>query len=252
MPLPGAAELFAILVVFVRVGSALMVLPGLSASYVSMRIRLVLALLLALMLQPVLSPTLPPLPDLPSAMALTVVCEMLIGAFLGLLPRLAIAALHTAGTFISFFGSFASAIADDSVADQQSSTLASFLGTAGVVLVFVTDLHHLMLRAIAESYGLFVPGSLLPANAMTATLAQGLAGSFALALQLSAPFLIVGLASNVALGLLGRLMPQLPILFFGMPFQIGLQLWVLMLGFSGIMLVFLNRFSDAFAGLAGG
>ena len=66
------------------------------------------------------------------------------------------------------------------------------------------------------------------------------ADSFALGVQLSAPFLIVSLVYNVGLGLLGRLMPQLPVLFFGPPLQIALQLWVMMLALSGIMLVFLE------------
>ena len=71
-------------------------------------------------------------------------------------------------------------------------------------------------------------------------------------MQLSAPFLIVSLVYNVGLGLLGRLMPQLPVLFFGPPLQIALQLWVMMLALSGIMLVFLDRFTATLAGGFGG
>jgi flagellar biosynthetic protein FliR len=70
--------------------------------------------------------------------------------------------------------------------------------------------------------------------------------------RLAAPFLIVGLVYNVGLGLLGRLMPQLPVFFFGLPLQLGLQLWVMMLTISGIMLVFLNQFADMLAGGFGG
>ena len=46
----------------------------------------------------------------------------------------------------------------DPVADQQSSTIAGFFTALGLVLIFVTDLHHLMLRAIVDSYGLFDAG----------------------------------------------------------------------------------------------
>ena len=52
----------------------------------------------------------------------------------------------------------------------------------------------------------------------------------------------------VGLGLLGRLMPQLPVFFFGLPVQITVQLWVLMLVLSGIMLVFTRRFADGMGG----
>ena len=68
-------------------------------------------------------------------------------------------------------------------------------------------------------------------------------------MQLAAPFLVVSLVYNVGLGLLGRLMPQLPVFFFGLPLQVGLQMWVIMLTVSGIMLVFLEHFADMLAAL---
>lgn len=248
---PDAADLFAIFLVFVRVGSAIAVLPGFSAAYVAVRVRLALALALALLLAPVLSTSLPAMPGSPLALALLIASEALIGAFLGLIPRIAVAALHAAGTFAAFFGSLTSAIVQDAIADQQSSTLAGFLLTAGMVLVFVTDLHHLMLRALAESYVVFPAGGVLASGALSDTLARSVAASFTLGLQLSTPFLLVSIASNVALGLLGRLMPQLPVLFFGLPAQLSLHIWVLMLAFSGVMMMFLNRFSEVLAGMIG-
>lgn len=57
--------------------------------------------------------------------------------------------------------------------------------------------------------------------------------------------LIAGLVYNIGLGLLGRLMPQLPVFFFGLPLQISFQIWTMALTISGIMMVFLNRFSGA-------
>jgi len=248
---PAAAELFAIFLVFVRVGAAIAVLPGFRAAYVAVRVRLTLALALALLLAPALAGALPPMPGEPVALALLIIGEALIGAFLGLIPRIAIAALHAAGTFTAFFGSFTSAVVQDAVADQQSSTLAGFFLTAGMVLVFVADLHHLMLRALADSYALFPSGVPFASGAAAEGLGRTLAASFALGLQLSAPFLIVSIASNVAVGLLGRLMPQLPVLFFGLPVQLSLHIWVLMLAFSGVMMTFLNQFSETLVGMIG-
>lgn len=245
--LSGTADLFTVFLVFVRVGMSMAALPGFSASHVPMRVRLVLALLITISVAPVLASQMPALPGAPIQLALLVLSEAVIGAFFGLLPRLVLAALHAAGTFASFFGSFASAFVQDPVTDQQSSTLAGFLSTTGVLLVFVADLHHLMLRAVVEGYSVFPAGAVPEAGALGQTLARALAASFALGLQLSAPFLIVSIVSQVGLGLLNRLMPQLPVFFLGLPLQVGLQLWVMMLAISGIMMLFLNHFADAFA-----
>ncbi len=253
MPPPSlaSAELFSFFLVFVRVGTAIAVLPGFSAAYVAVRIRLALALALSLLLAPTLAGSLPAMPASPLAMALLIVGEALVGAFLGLIPRIAMAALHAAGTFAAFFGSLTSAVVQDAVADQQSSTLAGFFLTAGMVLVFVSDLHHLMLRALAESYHVFAAGGPFASSIAAEGLGRTLTAAFALGLQLSAPFLIVSIASNVAVGLLGRLMPQLPVLFFGLPAQLSLHIWVLMLAFSGVMIVFLNQYSEILAEMIG-
>ena len=44
-------------------------------------------------------------------------------------------------------------------------------------------------------------------------------------------------------------MPQMPVFFVGLPIQIAIQIAVLMLVTSGMMLVFLERFQQAFAPL---
>ena len=68
------------------------------------------------------------------------------------------------------------------------------------------------------------------------------ADSFALGLQMAAPFVVIGLAYYIGLGLLGRLMPQLPVFFFGLPLQITLQLFVFTITLSGIMMAFVQTF----------
>ncbi|MFO1153516.1 MAG: flagellar biosynthetic protein FliR [Rhodospirillales bacterium] len=237
-------EAWAALIVFLRVGTVLSFLPGFSAAYVSLRIRLMLALGLSVMLTPLLASRLPALPGDIAGLAVLVLGEVLIGVFLGIIPRIAVSALQTAGTFISFFASLASAVIQDPVADQQSATLAGFLNLLGLVLIFVTDLHHLMLSGLVASYEAFPAGAGLPIGDAADMLARAVAASFAIGLQLSLPSLIACLLSNVALGLLGRLMPQLNVFFFGMPIQISIQFFLLMMFFSGMSIVFLNYFAE--------
>ncbi len=246
-----AVNTFAFILIFVRVGAVITVLPGFSAGYVSIRIRLLLALAISFLLTPVLAERLPGLPATPIALGLLLLAETLIGLFLGAIARIVVASLHVAGTFASYFASLTSALVNDPVTDQQSSTIAGFFGTVGVLLIFVADLHHLMLSAVVESYAVFVPGALPPIGDFADMIAQRVAASFALGLQMAAPFLIFGMAYYIGLGLLGRLMPQLQVFFIGIPLQISLQIWVMMLTLSGIMMVFLNRFSEVLSPFAG-
>ena len=237
-------NVFAFLLVFARLGTAISFMPGFSATYVSARLRLGIALAMSFAVMPAIAPDLPVIPRAVPDLGIMVAGEMVVGSFIGLLGRVLIATLQTAGTVIALASAMSNALVQDPVAEQQSSTISGFLLTVGLVLIFVTDLHHLMIRAAIESYAVFQPGNLLPAGDFANLLARRVADSFALGVQLAMPSVVIGLTYYIGLGLLGRLMPQLPVFFFGLPVQITMQLWVLVLALSGIMLVFARRFQE--------
>ena len=232
-------NLFAFLLIFSRIGSAMMLLPGIGQQFVSPNIRLTFALLVSFVMTPVLMDSLPIIPPTVAETSLLLIGEILIGIFLGLIPRIAMAALQTAGTILALVSSMANMFILDPISEQQSSLLSTFLGIMGIVLVFVTDTHHLMLAAITESYTIFIPGGPIAVGDMADILARKTADSFRLGIQLSSPLILTGLAYYVGLGLMGRLMPQLPVFFFGLPAQIATQIVVMIIALPGIMLVFM-------------
>jgi flagellar biosynthetic protein FliR len=239
-------NLFGFFLIFTRIGTSLALMPGFSAGFVPMRVRLGGALAISFVMAPVLISELPVRPPTIAAMAVLIIGEFLIGLFFGIIARILVGALQTAGTIISYMSSVANAMIQDPIAEQQSSTIASFLLIMATVLIFTADMHHVMLLAIADSYTLLIPGDTLPVGDMVNIIGRKIADSFALGLRLSAPFVIVALTYYIGLGLLGRLMPQLQVFFFGLPFQIGLQIWVLAITISGIMMVFLQKFENAY------
>jgi flagellar biosynthesis protein FliR len=81
------ANLFAAFLIFARIGSAMMLLPGFGELYVPQRYRLLLALMMAGLLTPVLSPLIPPLPGSAATLGVLVFGEVVIGVFIGTLAR---------------------------------------------------------------------------------------------------------------------------------------------------------------------
>ena len=71
------------------------------------------------------------------------------------------------------------------------------------------------------------------------------------AMQTVGAFLVIAMVYYIGLGILGRLMPQLPVFFFGLPVQVTVQLGALMIVFSSIMLVFLNHFQQGYTVFTG-
>ena len=118
------------------------------------------------------------------------------------------------------------------------------LSLIGALLVFESGLHHLAIGAISGSYTLMPPDRLF-ATADMAQLTLSLAsGSFALGLQLAAPFMVFGLLTYVILGVLARLMPQLQIFFLVTPLNILAGFVIMGLSLSTMMMWFLDYFSS--------
>ena len=65
--------------------------------------------------------------------------------------------------------------------------------------------------------------------------------AFKLGVQLAAPFIVVSIVYNFALGLMTRLSPNIPIFFVAMPAQLVLGIVILMIVLPGILLTFISR-----------
>ena len=237
---------FGFFLIFARVGAAITVMPGFNAPYVNVRARLAIALAISFVLGPVLAQQLPGLPATAVGLGVLLAGEIIIGAFLGTLALILLGALQTAGTIIAYVSSMANAFIQDPIAQQQSSLISGFLSTLGILLVFITDMHHLMLTALIDSYMLFVPGQGLAFGEIAELIGRRVMDSFALGVQLAAPLIITGFVYYLGLGLLSRLMPAMQVFFIGLPVQIAIQISVFALTLSTMMLVFLSRFEEGY------
>jgi flagellar biosynthesis protein FliR len=135
----------------------------------------------------------------------------------------------------------------------QSAAIGSFLTLLGVSLILASNLHHVAIAGIVDSYNTLVPGT-VPPSGDAAQLALMVAGSaFATAIQISAPFLVFGLIFNVGLGVLSRMMPQLQVFFLAMPAAIllGAVIFILVIGLmmDGFLGHVVRGYREIFPGL---
>jgi flagellar biosynthetic protein FliR len=104
----------------------------------------------------------------------------------------------------------------------------------------------MMLIAIVDSYSVFVPGATLPIGDFSDTAARVLGHSFAVAMQIAAPFIVMGMLFYLGLGLLARLMPQVQVFFIAIPIQLFLGFLVMAATLSAGMMWFLGSFQNTF------
>jgi len=245
-------EIFAFLLIFCRVGSAMMVLPGFGEAYVSARARLLLAAMFAAVLVPVITPF-PAPPETIFGLVSLIVAEIMVGLFFGTITRYFIAAISTAGMIIAYQSSLASALVQDvTTAGAQASSMGNLLGISALVLMFATDLHHLVLQALADSYGLFVVGTFPDIGKLTQHAVSTVNASFLVALQLSAPHIVIGLILYLGGGIISRLMPSFQVFFVLTAPNLMVSFFILMIAFNSIMLWYLEYFKEGLMKLVGG
>ncbi len=237
--LPGLA--FHAVLVFARLGAAVMVLPGLGEEEVPANIRIGLGLALVVVLLPAVAPGLPQAPDSATESVRLILLEVLVGLWLGGLARLIVMAMAVAGQIIALLLGLAQAMVPDPALGGLGTATGRMLSLAAVVVVLSSGLYAIPLRALVESYALLPPGDPFPAGAGAEAFAAAAAESLALSLRLCAPFVVAAIIINVALGLLARIAPQVQVYFVAIPGQVLLGLALL----AAVMPPLLGAFAEA-------
>ncbi len=235
---------FAFMLTFVRIGSAITIMPGVGDSFTPQSVRLYIALGLSLVLSPLVSQYLPnPVPT--TAVLFTLIAmEFVIGIFIGTVARILIVALDTAGMVISMMSGLGNAQVFNPASATQGSLIGAMLSVTGVLLIFVTNMHHLLFFGLVGSYELFPVGAIPDTGSMAEMLARAVAGSFMVGVQISSPFIVVSLLIYIGMGVLTRLMPQIQIFLLALPLQIMLSFVTLVLVLSAGLMFWLTKFED--------
>ena len=249
--LPEAGFLY--LLIFARVGTMLMLIPALGEQSIPARLRLGFALAFTLVLYPLLTPSLPGMPADLLQVVLLVFHELAVGLILGAMARIVVMGTQVAGSVIAFqMGLSLAQSADPTNGGVQGAIVGSFLSFLGITLIFATDLHHVALAAIHDSYMIFSPTTPLMFDDAAQMAIEIVSGAFVIGVQMSAPFIVFGLVFYLGVGLLGRLMPQLQVFFIAMPATISVGLILLSVLLAMIMGWYLMHFETTMALLRGG
>jgi len=246
--LPALAATF--LLIFARAGTMVMLMPGVGEQNLPTRVRLSIALVLTAVLLPLHRNAYATDLRAIGPLVFMLMQELMIGAVLGVTARLAISGLQMAGAIVAQQLGLGFVTAVDPTQGQQGMLVGNFLTLLGVTLIFATDLHHLVIAAMNDSYALFTPGEMPITGDVAALVTRTIASAFRIGVQLSAPFLVFGLLFNLGLGVLSRLMPQMQVFFVGMPLSILVGLLLLLLVLGAMMSTFIGYLQDLLGQMA--
>jgi flagellar biosynthesis protein FliR len=205
-------EIAAVVLVFCRIGTAFMLLPGFSFARVPVMFRALLAFVVSAAAYPFLRVMIGKTVGGGHFVAL-MLNELLFGLFFGF-----ICALFTYA--VRFFAHFVmtliglSGIPGQSLDDvEPNPSFVMIFSMAFTALLFAFDLHLVSLRALLQTYDTYPMGDAPSPEGVIETIGMTLRDTSLMALQAASPFILYGIGINFALGLVGKLTPQLQAYF---------------------------------------
>lgn len=199
-----------------------------------------------------MAPALPPMPAIATGswQGLLILAEQaVVGVLLGLTLRIVFAAVDVAGELIGLQMGLAFAVFYDPQNAGQTPVLSEFLGLLATLIFLAMNGHLLCLAVLLESFQLLpVGGTMVAADSFRLFVAWA-ATMFSAGVLLSLPLVAALLITNIAMGVLSRVAPQLNLFAVGFPVTIVSGFVVLMISLPYFGVAMENLFDQGFGAL---
>ena len=224
-------QVAAFLLVLTRTSGIFFISPFLGSMNISAKIRAAAAILLAVLLFPVVvKESVIHAPATILLFAFTVVKELFIGWLIGLVGYIVLSAVNMAGKIMDMQVGFAVVSMMDPTTQQQTGLIGTFLYNLTLIYFVVTNGHHVIISALAESFRIIPLDSMVWNDSLPQLINDLTAGIFTNGMKIAMPVTFAILLTNVGMGILARTMPQMNIFVVGIPMH-------LMIGTSMISMI---------------
>ncbi|SFS87598.1 flagellar biosynthetic protein FliR [Sulfitobacter marinus] len=202
-----------IFIVFLRVGAVVSVMPAFGESIIPTRVKIIVAIAFTLIVAPAVSVT--PSPNNIGTYVGQALAETTNGLMLGIGLRMFILALQTAGSIAAQSTSLSQILGG--AASEPVPAMGYILVFAAFALAVTTGLHVKAAQLMIFSYQMLPLGVFPNAADLSMWGVHQISLAFSLAFTLAAPFVVLSLLYNLALGVINKAMPQLMVAFVGAP-----------------------------------
>lgn len=230
----GGEQLPGFMLVLARLAPLFILAPLFSSKLVPARVRGIIAVALAFGLTGVATHG-QHIPSEPLALAGTMVVQLLVGLGFAFAVGAVFAAVEAAGSLTDSLAGFSFGSMVDPINGNQGGVLTQFYSLVGVLTFIAIGGDAWVLRGIARTFTLIPLDDGIRVSSLTAGAVAAFGTIFVSALEVAAPAMLALLITDVAFGLVSRVMPQLNVFAVGFPLKVGVSLLV-----AGTVLAFLG------------
>lgn len=161
--------------------------------------------------------------------ALLAVKEFVVGITIGFVAYLAFTAIYVAGEIIDMQIGFGIVNVIDPMSNIQVPVTSNLYFIISMLVFLAVNGHHVLIKALFDSYTTVPLGSASFDAGMADNLIRIFGSIFFIGFKIAAPVIAAILITDVALGTISRMVPQLNVFVIGMPLKILVGIIIMMI-----------------------
>ena len=184
------------------------------------RVKVLFALALALVVAPYISSDLD-LNRFSTMMAIfTLIQELLVGLIMGFMVNLIFQAAQLGGYFTDISMGFGIVNVIDPNTGAQMPVMGQFNHILATMIYLAINGHHTLIRSLIQSYEVVKPGMLFIKKEAVGVFVNAFANTFYLGFKIGIPVMAAVFLTDVALGIIVKLVPQVNVFVIGFSVKI--------------------------------
>jgi flagellar biosynthetic protein FliR len=238
------------LLVMVRISGFVVAAPVLGSRNFPIVAKVCFTALVAAILTPSIQSLGQTLPSEPAALAVLGLGELTIGLMLGFVMTLVFAAIQVGGQIMDMQSGFSMINVFNPAMETQVPVFGFFLFILAILFLLVTNGHHVMIRALVSTFDQIPLGGFVLRPELFWEISRWGRVMFYDGLLIAAPVAAALFVAYLAMGLIGRLVPQVQLFVVGFPLTIAVGLFVMAMSVQMYLMTLEGMFQDMFEGVA--
>jgi flagellar biosynthetic protein FliR len=220
-PVINADEFAAFVLVLLRLSMVVAFAPILGSASIITEAKIAIALTLTFVVAPAVGFDASLMPMSWFGFAWLALGELVAGLAMAFMVRLVLETAYLAGEYLSFQMGMTMANVIDPQNGGQVSVISTLVYIVFTLLLLYANGHLIIIKALVDSFQAAPPGLMILWEPLTFTeLLQAVSRMYVLAVKIAAPVVGLLFCAKVSFGIVAKAVPQMQVLFVGMPLYI--------------------------------
>ncbi|WP_238883233.1 fused FliR family export protein/FlhB family type III secretion system protein [Clostridium sp. YIM B02551] len=188
------------------------------------------------------------------ALIFNCVNEVMTGIMLGIIVNLCFEFIKFAGAWMDIHIGLSMINLFDVTSQSSSTLLSNIFHWIALMVFFLIDGHHMLIRALIESFNVVPLGQTIVYQDTLDQVFLAFSKYFVIGLKIAIPIVLIIIIADLCMGLISRTVPQLNVMILGMPLKILVGFLAIMVALPTLVKFIIGAFNvlpDIFKGIYG-